>query len=84
MLLALATAIKMAIVLPAPVSGNLPGVSGVGLCSQAALDQFGAAWRTVAPDLEYVVLPEEGRLSDDEIARIDIAVFSHDFWMNGR
>ncbi len=31
-----------------------------------------------------MVLPEEGRLSDDEIARIDIAVFSHDFWMNGR
>jgi len=31
-----------------------------------------------------VVLPDEGRLSDDEIARIDIAVFSHDLWMGGR
>ena len=30
------------------------------------------------------MLPEEGRLSDDEIARIDIAVFSHDLWMGGR
>ena len=31
-----------------------------------------------------VVLPEEGRLSDEDIARIDIAVFSHDIWMAGR
>ncbi len=30
------------------------------------------------------MLPEEGRLGDDEIARINIAVFSHDLWMGGR
>ena len=31
-----------------------------------------------------MVLPEEGRLGDDEIFRIDSAVFSHDLWMGGR
>ncbi len=30
------------------------------------------------------MLPDEGRLSDDEIARIEFAVFSHDLWMGGR
>lgn len=30
------------------------------------------------------MLPEEGRLGDDEIARINISVFSHDLWMGGR
>ena len=41
-------------------------------------------WRTINPDLQFVVLPEHGRLGDDEIARIDIAVFSHDLWKAGR
>ena len=30
------------------------------------------------------MLPDKGRLTDDEIARIDIAVFSHDLWTSGR
>jgi len=54
------------------------------LCSQAALQQYGAAWRVIAPDIEFVVLPAEGRLNDDDVARIDFAVFSHDLWMGGR
>lgn len=54
------------------------------LCSQAALQQYGAVWHAIAPELEYLVLPETGRLGEDEIARIDIAVFSNDLWTGGR
>jgi phosphoglycerate dehydrogenase-like enzyme len=53
-------------------------------CSPTALQDFGDVWRTIAPDMDYVLLPAEGRLGDDDIARIDIAVFSHDIWMSGR
>jgi phosphoglycerate dehydrogenase-like enzyme len=53
-------------------------------CSETALRQYGADWRTIAPDLSYVALPAEGRLSDDDIARIDLAVFTADIWTGDR
>jgi D-2-hydroxyacid dehydrogenase (NADP+) len=41
-------------------------------------------WRGVDPALGFVVLPLEGRVADDDIARIDLAVFSSDLWREGR
>jgi len=54
------------------------------LCSQTALEQYGAVWRTIAPSLQYVVLPTDRRLEADEIAGIDMAVFTADLWNDDR
>lgn len=53
-------------------------------CSQSALEQYGAIWRDIVPDLQYVVLPVEGLLAQSEIERIDMAVFTADMWTSNR
>lgn len=54
------------------------------LCSQSALDEYGAVWRTVAPTLQYTVLPTDRRLEPAEIDGIDLAVFTADLWNDNR
>ena len=54
------------------------------LCSDKALDRYGGAWRAIAPDLRYVVLPSAGRLADEQIGLIDLAVFTSDLWNDNR
>lgn len=53
-------------------------------CSPTALAAFGDVWRGIDPTLEYLVLPDDRRLTEDEIATIDLAVFSADLWREGR
>jgi phosphoglycerate dehydrogenase-like enzyme len=45
---------------------------------------WGDQWRRLAPALEYLTLRRDHRLNDDEVARIDIAVFSSDLWTDHR
>lgn len=54
------------------------------LCTDTALDRSGAAWRAIAPDLDYLVLPRDRHLDQHEIGTIDIAVFSDDLWAEDR
>jgi D-2-hydroxyacid dehydrogenase (NADP+) len=54
------------------------------LCSAEAHAAYGASWRVIAPDLQYVVLPEDRHLEQSEIDPIDLAVFSADLWTKGR
>jgi len=49
-----------------------------------ALQQYGADWRTIAPDLQYVVLPTDRHLAPDEVERIGLAVFTADLWNGDR
>jgi phosphoglycerate dehydrogenase-like enzyme len=48
------------------------------------LATYGARWREIAPELQYLVLPQERRLDPAEIATIDLAVFSSDLWRERR
>jgi D-2-hydroxyacid dehydrogenase (NADP+) len=41
-------------------------------------------WRSIDPTLEFLTLPRERKLDDDEVARIDLAVFSSDLWRERR
>jgi len=41
-------------------------------------------WRSIDPTLEFLTLPRDRRLDDDEVARIDLAVFSSDLWRERR
>ena len=41
-------------------------------------------WQSLVPDLGFVVLPHEGRVADEQVERIDLAVFSSDLWREGR
>lgn len=41
-------------------------------------------WRSVAPGLEFVVLPDAGPATEAAAEHIDIAVFSADLWLEGR
>ena len=54
------------------------------LCSAAALDEHGPTWRVIGPELQYLTLPDEGLVSDDDLARIDLAVFTPDVWTGSR
>ncbi|MFZ9629247.1 MAG: D-2-hydroxyacid dehydrogenase [Ilumatobacteraceae bacterium] len=53
-------------------------------CSATAAQRYGVDWLQVVPDLQVVTLPDEGRLDDDTLASIDLAVFSTDLWTSGR
>jgi phosphoglycerate dehydrogenase-like enzyme len=53
-------------------------------CSDTALNTWGDEWRRLAPGLEYLQLPRDQHLEAEEIARIDIAVFSSDLWTENR
>jgi phosphoglycerate dehydrogenase-like enzyme len=48
------------------------------------LDTYGAEWREVAPELEYLVLPNDRHLEQSEIDTIGLAVFSADVWRDQR
>jgi phosphoglycerate dehydrogenase-like enzyme len=48
------------------------------------LSLWGDEWRQIAPDIGFLALPRDRRMHDDEIARIDIAVFSSDLWTENR
>lgn len=45
---------------------------------------YGDLWRSIDPTLQFLELPHERRCTPDEIASIDIAVFSADLWQEGR
>jgi len=49
-------------------------------CSETALQQYGPVWRSIAPELEFVLVPREGAAADDDLARINLAVFTADAW----
>jgi phosphoglycerate dehydrogenase-like enzyme len=49
-------------------------------CSAPALAEYGDVWRAVDPTLEFLVLPQDRHLDEQEMARIDLAVFSADLW----
>jgi len=53
-------------------------------CSAEALERYGPAWRAAAEaaggTLHVLTLPADRHLTDDEMATIDIAVFSSDIW----
>lgn len=53
-------------------------------CSDVALREYGDVWRAIDPTLQYLELPRDRMLEADEIARIDIAVFSADLWRDQR
>jgi phosphoglycerate dehydrogenase-like enzyme len=53
-------------------------------CSATAWDRYGDDWSSASPGLRPLLLPAEGRLGPDDLAAIDIAVFSQDLWVEGR
>lgn len=53
-------------------------------CSATAWERYGDDWSSAAPGLRPLLLPHEARLTPDELATIDIAVFSQDLWVQGR
>lgn len=53
-------------------------------CSATAWERYGDEWSAASPNLRPLLLPDEGRLTDDELATIDLAVFSQDLWVQGR
>jgi phosphoglycerate dehydrogenase-like enzyme len=53
-------------------------------CSETALEQYGSTWRGIDSSLQFLTLPHDRKLDIDEIARIDLAVFSTDLWASGQ
>lgn len=61
-------------------AGTLGPVSDVLFCSDAFHAEYRSRLATIAPDLEYVLLVGDEQVTDDDLARISIAFFSHDTW----
>ena len=54
------------------------------MCSDVALQDYGDVWRSIDPTLQFLVLARDRMMDADEIARIDLAVFSADLWREER
>ncbi len=54
------------------------------LCSDAAVEQYGATWRQIDLTLQFLQLPRDRMLTAEEIESIDLAVFSADMWAEER
>ena len=54
------------------------------MCSDAGRARYGSEWRSIAPDIQFLELPRDRHLEPDEIAAVDLAVFSADLWTEHR
>lgn len=50
------------------------------LCTEAALEQYEATWRSLVPTLDFVTIPRTERVPLEDLARADIAVLTGDVW----
>ena len=48
------------------------------------IEQYGTTWRHIEPTLQLLALAGDRQMEADEIASIDLAVFTSDLWSEGR
>lgn len=52
-------------------------------CSSIAAERWGDEWRAAAPGIDLVPLVDGQPLTEEDLARIQVAVFTNDIWTTG-